>query len=357
LPAPPLEVTGSRHFLAWLEGQDVGLAVTTYHGNRLFLFGVKPSGRLSVLQRVFERAMGLAASPERLFLATRYQLLQFDNVLRPGETSGDYDRLYKPQLAWTTGDLDIHDVAVGADGTPVFVNTLFGCLATTDSRHSFRPLWQPPFTSRLVPEDRCHLNGLAMADGQPRFVTAASRADVADGWRAQRAAGGVVLEVPSGEVVAAGLSMPHSPRWYQGQLYVLNSGSGELGTVELSTGKFEALCFCPGYLRGLAFAGGFAVVGLSQCREERTFAGLELDERLREKGAEARCGLMVVELATGAITHWLDLGGDVRELYDVQVLPGVRCPGALGIQSKEIWATVTFEEDGRLVRHSGIVKE
>ena len=195
---PAIEVTGSRHFTDWLEAVDASLAVTTYHGNRLFLLGLKEPGRLSVFQRVFERAMGLAATPERLYLATRFQLWQLDNVLRPGETDGPYDRFFKPHRAWTTGDIDIHDIALDPEGRPVFVNSLFSCIGTVDDRHSFRPVWKPPFISKLAPEDRCHLNGLALEDGRPRFATAVARTDVAAGWRDHRASGGIVIDVDSG---------------------------------------------------------------------------------------------------------------------------------------------------------------
>jgi uncharacterized protein (TIGR03032 family) len=351
---PPFEVTTSRHFIDWLTASGDSLAMTTYHSNRLFLVGVKSTGRMSVMNRLFERAMGLAVTPERLLLSARYQLWQFENVLRPDEREGEYDRLYKPHLAWTTGDIDVHDIVFGPDGEPIFVNSLFACIATVDGRHSFRPLWSPPWISKLAPEDRCHLNGLAVENGKPRFVTAVAATDVAAGWREQRRYGGVVVDVESKEIVARGLSMPHSPRLLNGDLWVLNSGTGELGTIELSSGRFEPVAFCPGYLRGLAFSGPYAIVGLSQCREERTFSGLDLDDRLREKNAEARCGLMVVDTRTGAVAHWFDFSGTVRELYDVQVLPGIRCPSAYGLRSKEIWGVVTHDEDGRLVRHTGI---
>jgi uncharacterized protein (TIGR03032 family) len=361
---PGVEVTGSRHFTDWLDAAGASLAVTTYHGNRLFLIGIKDDDRtprLSVFQRVFERAMGCAANGDEILLATRFQLWRLRNVLRPAERDGPYDRVFKPHLAWTTGDIDIHDIVFGEDGEPLFACALLSCLATVDDRHSLRPLWRPPFVSALQPEDRCHLNGLAAEGGRARFVTAVARSDVAGGWRPQRDRGGVVVDVASGEIVASGLSMPHSPRLhprFPGELLVLSSGTGELGKVELASGRFEPICFCPGYLRGLAFCGRFAVVGSSQCREERTFAGLPLDERLRQRGAEARCGVMVVDLETGALAHWLELGGGVRELYDVQVLPGVRCPKAIGLQNKEIWGVLTYQsEDGRVVRQTGVVAD
>ena len=220
---------------------------------------------------------------------------------------------------------------------PVFVNTLFSCLARPSGTHSFTPVWQPRFISRLAAEDRCHLNGLAMRDGRPAFVTLVGPSDVADGWREHRRSGGLVIDVASGEAVAGGLSMPHSPRWHGGRLWLLNSGTGEFGHVDLATGRFEPVAFCPGYARGLAFIDGFAVIGLSRPRAKTpTFEGLALGERLEQKGAEPRCGLHVVDLATGDASHWLRIEGVVEELYDVIALPGLRRPMALGFMTDEI---------------------
>jgi uncharacterized protein (TIGR03032 family) len=188
--APPkLELLPSRQFSNWLVEQNLSLAFTTYQSGKLFLIGVQPNGRLSIFERSFNRAMGLWASAETLFLSTLFQLWRFDNALAPSQTYQGYDRLYVPQVAWTTGDLDIHDVAQDAERRIVFVNTLFGCLATVSEAESFGPLWQPPFITRLAAEDRCHLNGLALRHGRAAYVTAVSRSDVADGWRAGAPAG------------------------------------------------------------------------------------------------------------------------------------------------------------------------
>jgi uncharacterized protein (TIGR03032 family) len=202
--------------------------------------------------------------------------------------------------------------------------------------------------SALVPEDRCHLNGLALRDGRAAFVTVVSRSDVADGWRDQRRDGGCVLDVASGEAVCSGLSMPHSPRWYRDQLWVLNSGTGEFGRVDLARGRFEPVAFCPGYLRGLAFRGDYAVVTLSKPRHA-SFHGLALDERLTQRGAEPQCGLQMINLTTGAVEHWLRLDGTlVTELYDSAVLPGVRQPMAVGFKTNEIERLLLVDEEGQL---------
>lgn len=348
---PQLEISASRQFTAWLLEQNLSLAFSTYQAGKLFFVGLQPNGRLSVFERTFERCMGLYAEGNTFYMSTLYQLWRFENALEPGQFSNEFDALFVPQVGYVTGDLDIHDIAYAqaseAGQFPpglVFVNTLFSCLATTSESHSFKPLWKPNHISKLAAEDRCHLNGLAMKDGQPKYVTAVSQSDVNEGWRDRRVGGGCIIDVETQAVVATGLSMPHSPRWYQGKLWVLNSGEGELGTINLETGIFEAIAFCPGYLRGLAFAGDFAIVGLSKSRGNKTFAELPLEAKLQAKQAEPRCGLMVIDLKTGDIVHNLRIDGIVEELYDVVVLPGIRRPMAIGFKTDEVRRILTLEE-------------
>ena len=338
----PFEVVSSSGFGRWLAEQKVSLAFTTYQAGKLFLLGHQPDGRLSIFERSYNRCMGLCTDPEArgLWMSSLYQVWRFEDALS-GQLYQGHDRLYVPQVGYTTGDLDVHDIAVDASGGVVFVNTRFGCLARISERFSFTPLWRPPFISELVAEDRCHLNGLAMAEGRPRYVTAVSESDRADGWRDRRADGGCVIDVETDEVVLRGLSMPHSPRFHRGKLWLLNSGSGHFGRVDLARGAFEPLTFCPGYARGLAFFGDHAIVGLSRPRENRTFRGLALDDNLQSRGVEARCGLLVVDLRGGDVVQWLWLQGAVAELYDVAVLSGVRRPMALGFKSEEILTTLT----------------
>jgi uncharacterized protein (TIGR03032 family) len=341
-------VFGSPGFPTWLAEQQVSLAFTTYQTGKLFFLGRKADGQLTVFERTFNRAMGLCGDGQTLWLAALYQLWRFENALAAGQTHDGYDRLYVPRVGYTTGDLDVHDVAVEADGRVVFVNTLFGCLATLSERARFAPLWRPPFLSKLAAEDRCHLNGLALQDGRARYVSAVAASDVADGWRERRRAGGCVLDVRTNEVVLAGLSMPHSPRVYREQLWLLESGTGFFGRADRTRGAFERLTFCPGYLRGLAFSGDYAVVGLSRPRRDKTFGGLELDEQLAARGAEARCGLLVIDLRTGDIAHWVRVEGMVSELYDVIVLPGVVRPMALGFKSDEVRRLLRLDEPAPL---------
>jgi len=375
---PWLNAIGSRYFLDWLQQQRCSLAFTTYQTGKLFLVGRKSASgagepldesdnALSMFERTYNHCMGMWASPDgrTIWLSSRYQIWRMEQApanavpYRPSESSSGesdeqnripqwagrgYDFAYIPRVGYTTGHIDVHDMAVDADDQLIFVNTMFGCLATFSERANFKPVWRPPFLSALVPEDRCHLNGLAMRDGRPAYVTVVGRSDVADGWRDHRHEGGCVLEVPTGETVCTGLSMPHSPRWYRDQLWLVNSGTGEFGRVNLAMGRFEPIAFCPGYLRGLTFHGDYAIATLSKPRHV-TFQGLEIDDRLSQKNAQPQCGLQIIDLKSGSIQEWLRLDGTlVSELYDAAVLPGVRQPMAVGFKNTEIERLMLIED-------------
>jgi uncharacterized protein (TIGR03032 family) len=200
------------------------------------------------------------------------------------------------------------------------VNTRFSCLCTLDRSASFTPQWRPPFVTALEPSDRCHLNGLGMRDGRPQYVTALGPTDAPGGWRENKARGGIVMDVATGEVLARELSMPHSPRWYAGRLWVCESGTGTIGIIDLATGRYHAVASVPGFTRGLDFAGNLAFVGLSQVRESAVFSGIPITERLKE--TERTCGVCVVDLSSGEPIALLRFEEGVQEIFAVQVLSG-----------------------------------
>lgn len=342
---PKFDISATRQFTAWLKEQNTSLVFTTYQAGKLFIIGADNQGKLSIFNRTFNRVMGLCVDSDRLYLSDLYQLWRFENTLQLGQRYQNFDRCYLPQMSWTTGDLDIHDIGLNKEGRPVFVNTLFSCLATVSDTHSFKPLWRPKFISKLAAEDRCHLNGMAMIDGEAAFVTSVSQSDIADGWREHRQSGGVVIDVRSNEIVLDGLSMPHSPRWYNDRLWLLDSGSGYFGYVDQKHGTFERVALCPGYARGLSFINGFAVVGLSRPRHNKTFSGLALDDNLAAKKTTPRCGLVVIDLQTGDAVHSLTITGIIEELYDVSAISNVQAPMAIGFQNDEIRRMISIETD------------
>ena len=351
---PPLRSVHTSNFSAILQELGISVLVTTYQAGKLVM--LRPDGdRLNTHFRGFSKPMGLAVDGDRLAIGTTVEIWEYHNapaVARRLEPAGSHDACFLPRSSACTGDIQIHEMAWGtsevrgqkseisSQGTVSslapelwFVNTRFSCLCTRSTIHSFVPRWRPPFITALAPEDRCHLNGLCMVDGRPTFVTALGTTDTPGGWRADKKGGGVVLDVASGEAVASGLSMPHSPRWYDGRLWVLESGGGGFGWVDPATGKYEALTVLPGFTRGLDFCGPLAFIGLSQVRESAVFSGIAIAERPLE---ERCCGIWVVNVQTGQTIAHVKFEDAVQEIFAVQVLPGVRHPDVINDQPRLI---------------------
>jgi len=270
--------------------------------------------------------MGAAFAGDRLAIGTTCQIWEFHNVPAVAaklEPPGRHDSCFLPRSCHVTGNVQIHEMEWAGEEL-WFVNTRFSCLCTRDAVHSFVPRWRPPFITALAPEDRCHLNGLGMVDGKARYATALGATDSPAGWRENKARGGVLIDVPTGEVLARDLSMPHSPRWHAGRLWLLESGTGTIGVVDPASGRYQPLTELPGFTRGLDFAGHLAFVGLSQVRETAVFSGIPITTRLAE--SERTCGVCVVDLTTGTMVAMLRFEEAVQEVFAVQLLPGRRYP-------------------------------
>lgn len=298
-----------------------------------------------VNEQYFRKAMGLCYHEGSLYLAALGHIYRMENCLRPQERMDSlFTQCFLPRTAHLTGQVNAHDVGISDKGEVLFVNTRYNCISTLSDRHSFRPIWKPSFVSKIIAEDRCHLNGMAMADGKPRFVTAVSKSDTIDGWRDRRSDGGIIMDVEKNTIVCEGLSMPHSPRLYRGKLWVLNSGTGELGVVNMESNRFEPLAFCPGFLRGLSFHENYAFVGLSRPRYER-FEGLALEDRLKQADSEPWTGVQVIDLTTGSCVQWFRIDGPIAELYDVAVLPDIVCAKSLSPATDESLGIVTIADE------------
>ncbi|MGE5466652.1 MAG: TIGR03032 family protein [Ignavibacteria bacterium] len=326
---------------AWLAEVGGSLAFTTYQTARLFLVSAGTDGRTDALERIMGTAMGFAVDPKGFWITNREQAWRFADIgsRRIGEQS--YDAVYMPRKAYLLGHCDAHDILAGVNfgGTRhelLFANTHYSCVAAVDDDYSFRPVWKPDFISEISLGDRCHLNGLCARDGELAYVTLCGRSDTAIGWKTMKRDGGCVVEVATGRVVCDGLSMPHSPRWHDGRLWLLDSGRGDFGYLDPATGKFCAVGLCPGFARGLTFVGGLAVIGMSKLRDNTFSAGLPVLGRLEAENVRQVCGLLVVDPATGKLVHWLTIEGAVTELYDVAFLPGVRRPYTPGFSEPKL---------------------
>jgi uncharacterized protein (TIGR03032 family) len=209
------------------------------------------------------------------------------------------------------------------------VNTRFSCLCTLHPDYSFVPRWQPPFISALAAEDRCHLNGLAIVDGRPKYVTALGETDTSGGWRANKPQGGCLMDVSSGEMISRGLSMPHSPRWHDAARLLPDRATC---AVDVASGGRQTVHEAS---RVLAFFGPYAFVGLSKIRPTSAMDGVPLAER-RE---QLKCGVAAVDLRSGGVIAFLEFQTAVEEIFDVQLLLGLRFPEVIGFQQETIQHT------------------
>jgi uncharacterized protein (TIGR03032 family) len=317
--------------LAQLNGS---LLISTYSTGNVVVLSAR-QGKLEVTFHTFERPMGMAVRPGWLLVGARTQVWSLRNapdIAAKLEPQGRFDACYLTRFSHFTGNIQCHELAWVGSGAAEgegeskvelwIVNTLFSCLCAVQASYSFAPRWWPPFVSAVVPEDRCHLNGLAVAGGQPRYVTALGETDSAQGWRPGKASGGCVIDVASKQTVCRGLTMPHSPRLAGDRLLVLQSGLGQLVTVDPANGKVETIAALPGYTRGLALDGPLAFVGLSKVRASSSSDGVPIAARPER----LRCGIAVVDLRSGQVIAHFDFTAGIDELFDIQILPGARTP-------------------------------
>lgn len=309
----------TQSFPDFLNQMGVSVLVSTYQAGKLIL--LRPQGNtLNTHFFGMEKPMGIALQDAHLAIGTGFQLSHFYNMgdvapkIAPLNT---HNACYVPRETHITGNIDIHEMGFTDEKELWLVNTRMSCLCTVSPEHSIVPRWHPPFISAYDLTDRCHLNGLAMRDGQPSYVSALGTTDTAAGWRKDKAHGGMLMDIRDNRMISSGLSMPHSPRWYQDKLWVLESGAGSLATVDEETGKLTTIVELPGFTRGIGFIGRYAIIGLSQVRETAVFAGLPLTERCQDR----QCGVYIVDIIEKKVVAFVVFSGEVQEIFSIQIIP------------------------------------
>jgi len=302
-----------------LKQARASIAVSTYQAGKLILLRANEFG-LNTHFVSLPKPMGVAFKDGRLSVGSGAQVIDYFNMSNVGakvEPINTHDGAFLPRRTHITGDIDIHEMGVSDDNELWIVNTKMSCLCTLDINHSIVPRWRPPFISGYDLSDRCHLNGLAMRDGKPKYVSSLGVSDKPAGWRENKAFGGMIMDVEDNRVIIDGLSMPHSPRWYRDKLWVLESGAGQLITVDEKTGEKTVVAQVPGFCRGIDFIERYALIGLSEVRETAVFAGLPLTEREQDR----KCGVWIVDIESGETVGFLEFSGGVQEIFSVQLLP------------------------------------
>ncbi len=332
-PPAPFSCTYSPNLPEMLVQLDCTIALSTYQAGKVVLISANGPDELIQLPRNFTKAMGMAVAQDRLGVATKEEIIVLANskglaASYPPQT-GTYDGLFVPRASYYCGEIDVHDMAWGEEGLYA-VNTRFSCLSLIDDFFSFRPIWQPSFITDLTPNDRCHLNGLALHQGKPKYLTALGQSDTPKGWREDVTSAGLLIDYETKEIISNKLAMPHSPRYIDGKLYILMSATGELVIADLDNGGYEVVADLNGFVRGLAKHGDYLFVGLSRLRKN---SSVFRDLPIAQKAISS--GVVIIHLPTAAQVAHLQYNASVEEIYDVQVIPGVKRPGIMNTEKPE----------------------
>jgi uncharacterized protein (TIGR03032 family) len=294
----------------------ITLVISTYQSGKILLVG-QDDNKLDIRYKDFLRPMGMAAQGSNLWAGLGHGIWHFQNLATAAplvDKEKKFTACYLPFNIHFTGDVDIHEMAFSDQ--LYFINTKFSCLCVNDKVNSFVPVWKPPFITDLSPVDKCHLNGLGMRDERPRYVTMLGKTDAPLGWREHKADGGMIMDIDTNEILADGLSMPHSPRWHQDAIWFLESGKGAMCRLDPVTGEVVEKARVPGFTRGFHLVNDIAFVGVSKVRESATFSGLPVTRLSRRI-----CGVWVVDINTGKELTYIEFTGGVDEIFSVCVLP------------------------------------
>lgn len=341
-PLPPFSCTFTPEVPELLNKLNCTVALSTYQAGKVIFIGAVNDEKMIQLPRNFDTAMGLAMSPDKMAVACKndLQVLRNSPEMAPNypPKPKTYDALFLPRATYYTGGLTLHDMAF-VNGELYAINTLFSCLSKINDEYSFMPLWKPSFINELVPEDQCHLNGMAIQDDKIEYVTALGNTNTRQGWRENKINGGVLIHVPTNKIILDELSMPHSPRVYNNELYLLQSAQGQLIKVDIDNESYEIVTQVGGFARGMAKVKDYLFVGVSKLRHTHSvFADLPIAKT-------SFAGIVIIYLPMGSIAGKIEYKTSVDEIYDVKIIEGYKRPGILNTSKDAHQLAVTTPTD------------
>jgi len=294
---------------------------------KVIIVSPKNDSELNQIPIALKKPMGIALNENNLAIGTFDDVMIYSKSNQLAKTfpkePNKYDQFFVPRAKLYTGGLDIHDLHYGNGGL-WGVNTLFSCICKFDFKYNFTPKWMPRFITQVVPEDRCHLNGMAMLDGYPRYVTALSQTNTAKGWKKIKLQSGVLIDVETNQVVSEGLSMPHAPRVVNGQVFFQESATGKISMYNPETKQTKVVAEIFEFIRGMRFHKNHIFIGLSKVRKSNSAFG---DLPVRE--ASKRAGLKILSYPHFDTLSELYYNESVEEIYDVQVISNAQLPAII----------------------------
>ena len=319
-----------------LQQLNCSIAISTYQAGKVVFISAKNEKSLIQIPRNFEKAMGIAEDTQndKIAIACKDEVIVFRNSNDLAKfypkSPNKYDSLYLPRATFHTGAIDIHDLNFGDDGELYAVSTLFSSIVKIDDNFNFIPFWTPPFIDKITSEDRCHLNGMAMKNGKPKYATAFNNGNTSQSWRDKITETGIIIDVEKNTIIAEGLAMPHTPRIFNDELYVLLSATGELVKVNTEDGTYDVIIKIEGFVRGMSLYKDYLFIGISKLRKKSsTFGKLPFARKANE------AGIVVVHLPTKIIVGKLTYLNSLDEIYDIHILANKLRPNILNTLTED----------------------
>jgi uncharacterized protein (TIGR03032 family) len=289
--------------------------------------------RISCLRLPHPNGVAVDQTKGRLYIAsTRNPNMIFefaacsDSVRRDGAGKSSSDFLLPVQARYLPGCLYIHDIAVIKG--KLFANAVgMNAVVELPFDGGFKTVWWPRCIDgrngkRLFGKNYLQLNSIAPAEDINSSFFSASAAEPSarrpghlnfpvDGR-------GVIFYGRTRQVVAEGLTRPHSARLIGPTLWVDNSGYGEVGRI--SDGRFEAIARLPGWTRGLGACGNVAFVGTSRVipRFACYAPGIDIEK--------SQTGIHALDLKSGRV-----LGSIIwprgNQIFGVEFTRGIKTQG------------------------------
>lgn len=344
----PFAISYSPQVPELLNKLKCSIALSTYQAGKIVLISPHPDNeKLISLPRSFQKPMGISVQDDQMVISTKDEVITFQNskdlATHYPNKQNTYDNLWLPRATFYSGQVDMHDIGFGKDSIYA-INTSFSCICKIDGTYNFTPVWKPPFLDKIEQGDLCHLNGMVIQNGLPKYTTALGTSNTPGGWRDNITAGGVLMDVEKNEIILDQLAMPHSPKMYNNELYMLTSANGDFIKVDTENKDYELIKKFDGFCRGLSIHEDFAFIGFSKLRKNSsTFGKLKFSDKANF------AGIKIVHIPTKAEVGEIRYQNSVDEIYEVCVLKDMMRPNilntmnelhkfSLAIPDKTFWA-------------------
>lgn len=285
---------------------SLNLAISFYMDHSLAVWNSETENLVEV---PIQRPMGMGFTDDGLYLGSRYGISWFDRIYYNKEDKW----LYRQDLTKYLGFIDCHELVIFNE-QPIFANTLFSCLASVALTHDFSIFYQPGFIKNIIPEDHSHLNGIALENGLPRYITCFSPNNRPGfkSWK-DKPLTGCVWDLVSDRPVIDNLALPHSPRIIDGDLFVCDSGRGRV--LRRSGDELEAIANLRSFTRGMIATDDYIIVATSKIRENA--CNPQIDKSLL---TENKCGIHFCDRHNFKLveSYYFE---DKKEIFDFQLIP------------------------------------